>query len=315
LRRTLARFTHGHLDVREHVGRALVALRRILTQRFRHDAFQHRWDTGFETRHGFLLLVAYGVRNRVARIAVERTAASNHFIQNNTERKEIRAVVDGLPLGLLGRHVARRTPRCTGVRHLRGTVECCQSKIEHFRLPAVGHQNVRRLDVAVNDTDIMSHSQCITDLPRKLQRSLYRQRVGCDQFGERTPLDALHDNEILAVGIFDGVDGDNIGVRQAGCGLSLAQQSGPRLGTMLQAGRKELDGDVAVEPGVVGEIHLTHTTLAKLVANSIVEDLFTLHGCKCSKATDLEQSCFCAEAEPTTTSLNNTARANASRSS
>ena len=88
----------------------------------------------------------------------------------------------------------------------------------------------------------------------------------------------FHDDEVMVIRILDSVDGDDIRMGQARCGLCLPQESGPCLRTLLQAGWQELDCDLTVELGVVGEVYLAHAPLPQLGADAIMEYLLALHG-------------------------------------
>jgi hypothetical protein len=84
--------------------------------------------------------------------------------------------------------------------------------------------------------------------------------------------DELHgDPDLLAVGA-DVVDGDDVGVRQLGQRLGLAQQAGP-VSALTAAGREDqLEGDLAVELGVVGGVDDAHGAGAEAVEEDVAAD-------------------------------------------
>ena len=87
-----------HLEV-DHVVEATVG---ILPQATGNDPLKVAGNVGAGRRR---VLVDHGSQRGDARVAAKCGAASDHFVENGAERKHIRARVDRLSLGLLGRHV------------------------------------------------------------------------------------------------------------------------------------------------------------------------------------------------------------------
>jgi hypothetical protein len=69
----------------------------------------------------------------------------------------------------------------------------------------------------------------------------------------------LHDQEKSAVFFTDVVEGAYVLVVQAGNGTGLSLKSFPSFGIIRKVRGKNFDGDDAVETGVFGLVHLTHT--------------------------------------------------------
>jgi hypothetical protein len=93
---------------------------------------------------------------------------------------------------------------------------------------------------------------------------------------EREALDELHgDEDLVAVGA-DVEEGDDVGVRELGHGLGLAQEAGAAEVLLLAAGEarvQELDGDLAVELGVIGGIDHAHAAGAEAAEDDEAAEL------------------------------------------
>ena len=93
------------------------------------------------------------------------------------------------------------------------------------------------------------------------------------------PVDELHGDEDLAAKLTDVVDGDDGGVGELGESLGLAEEAGVALGVAGGVGVEELEGDAAVEGGVVSGEDDAHATRAEGVEDDVAaEDLAALEG-------------------------------------
>jgi hypothetical protein len=77
---------------------------------------------------------------------------------------------------------------------------------------------------------------------------------------KRLALEQLHDQEAAAVVPPDVEERADVRVIQRGDGTGLALEAGLRQRIAGSAGRKDLDRDVPVEPGVPAAVHLPHAT-------------------------------------------------------
>src|ERR1022692_4977543 len=138
----------------------------IFLQRLVDDLFQlwrgvrvypHRW---------YRRSIQDRIKHRACRVAPERQGARTHLVQHRTKRKEIGAGVQFLSPDLLGRHVGDRSQRTAGTRQmflgldgrgaqgnaLRLERDLCQPEIENLRLSSIRDEDVRGLDVPMDDT-------------------------------------------------------------------------------------------------------------------------------------------------------------------
>ena len=164
-------------------------------------------------------------------VPAEWQPARRHLVEHRTEAENIRACIEFLAAGLFRRHVGRCADGHAGageliefhdgrlrlagwplfrVFHMRGDGELRQAEIQNLRLAASGDNNVRRLDVTVNDPLLVSRIERIGNLYGKIQQVLDAQRLGANPVLERLAFQILHGDERLAAGFINLVNGANI---------------------------------------------------------------------------------------------------------
>jgi hypothetical protein len=205
--------------------------------------------------------------------ALKRRGAGEHLVGHDAERVQVAPAVDLLARRLLGAHVRGRataTPaRCW----------CSPSAIARA-IPEVGEhgpsgrgveQNVLRLDVPVD------HARPSRGVERRGQvghdmrhGGRIEPPVADETLAQAFPLDLVHDVVEKAVGVPRGVDGDDVGVPEAGDGARLRQEAAPDrlVGGELRVHR--LDGDAAVERGVGGEEDDAHAAPPQLAFEPVL---------------------------------------------
>ncbi len=138
------------------------------------------------------------IQNRVEdhsrRVASKWQRARAHFIQHSAEREQVGAGIEFLPLNLLGRHVSDRAECCAGAgkvllradgRVAHGNVFRLQRhfrkpEIENLRLTSIRDEDVRWLDVPVDDSFRMCRVERIGDLDAQIEHRLDFQRLAID---------------------------------------------------------------------------------------------------------------------------------------
>ena len=85
-----------------------------------------------------------------------------------------------------------------------------------------------------------------------------RDRTARDAFGERRPVDELHDEGLGAVGLFEAVNQRDVGMVERGKHARLAPEPRQAIRIRLERGSQRLDRDVAPQIRVAGAIDLAH---------------------------------------------------------
>jgi hypothetical protein len=112
---------------------------------------------------------------------------------------------------------------------------------------------------------------------RDIQQLAQRKPVPRQHLRKRTTFDQLHRDEVDAVRLLDGMDGDDVGVAEGGDGSGLTLETRPPLWIGCRFFRQDLEGDPALQLGVLGDIDLAHSTLAQGGHHLIVRESFSNH--------------------------------------
>src|SRR5437899_10414678 len=132
---------------------------------------------------------------------------------------------------------------------------------------APGDEDVRGLDVAVDNACTVGGIQRIGDLDSKRQQSLHIQAAppgrGNDALLQCGALQILHDDEGAAVLLADVMNRADVRVIQGGSGPGLAPETVQALRVASEFVRQKLESDRALEPGVLGLVDYTHPAAAR----------------------------------------------------
>ena len=120
------------------------------------------------------------------------------------------------------------------------------AEVEELRLPLGRHQDVARLQVAVDDAlkvDIVHGARQLLSQHRRVpgRQGLVRQLLG-----EAATRTEFHGEEGQALVFADLVDLHDVGVLQLGNGLALGLEAGQLLGAGVGGSQDHLEGDGAV---------------------------------------------------------------------
>ena len=186
--------------------------------------------------------------------------------------------------GLLGRHEQRRAGDRAflgeagvggaDVGERLGEAEVEQlGHVEHAA--AVGDEDVRRLDVAVDEAVRVGFGQRVADLPHEVQQASRRERaVALDELAEVVAGQELHHVVKRAVGgAAVVVDVDRVPVRELGGGADFAFEAGEHAGVAGLLGADDLDGAGALHHLVLGEIDLAHAAAAEQLFEPVLAEL------------------------------------------
>ena len=138
--------------VGQFLGRR-VAIRRILAERFKNDDLKLLGYPAIQAARWARVAVEHVRQQRVTRTARKYWVERQQFVKRRAQRVDVGAMVEDNPLPgcLFGTHVADRAHDVACVRQARSIVEVGQAEVGNPDVSAEVDQEIRRLDVPVND--------------------------------------------------------------------------------------------------------------------------------------------------------------------
>jgi hypothetical protein len=180
----------------------------------------------------------------------KRGPANGHGVQNTAQAEKVAARIQMPPGNLFRGHVGWSSGQVPSVgnprtvNHIQG-----QSKISDLHLIEAAHEHdVCWFNVSVDDPALVGGSQTGSN-PRAdpYDGILVEWRPLLDALGEGNAWDQLHDNVGHASLLIDSVNGDHVGVVDAGSGTRFPKEPPPVLVVGSQVGMHYLDCDVPVQ--------------------------------------------------------------------
>jgi hypothetical protein len=114
----------------------------------------------------------------------------------------------------------------------------------------------------VNDALLVRHLERLGDLPCRRQRLVQGDWTALESLRQVLPWHQLHHEGTNPAALLETVDVRDVGVIQGGESLRLTREPRKSLRVARHLLRKNLEGDVAVQPGVAREVYLAHPTCA-----------------------------------------------------
>jgi hypothetical protein len=124
--------------------------------------------------------------------------------------------------------------------------------------------DVRGLEIAMNDALLVCRFKGFGDLLRDRQRLIDRQGAARDTLREVLALDQFHHERGDAMALLEPVDTGNMRMVQRREQFRFALEPREPIGIRRQRRWQDLDRDLTFQPGVGGAIHLPHAALADL---------------------------------------------------
>ncbi len=191
-----------HLEIGEQVRRPLIARGRIRLHALgddRIERFGHRRIDRPNRRRRSVHPRHQGGHRR-GRGALP--AAEQQVVQHQPERINVRARVDRLALGLLGRHVLDRSDDGAPDGHRRaGLGRARDAEVHDERFVVTAHHDVGRLQIAVHDAGLVRGRQSRTHLLHDRERPIDRQPAVAPH--DRRQVRSLHERHR---DVFDAVE-------------------------------------------------------------------------------------------------------------
>ncbi len=284
------RFLLDVLQRDPQVGHRLPAALRVLPQAAGHDAVHLGRDPGGDLAGGRRVLAQDRGQRRDLAVALKGAPSGQHLVEDRPEREDVRPGVHRPAFGLLGRHVgdgpdnrARLGVGTLGERPRRllagfGSLgQLSETEVEDLHEALLGHHDVGRLQVSVDDARRVRLRDCVGDLDCAPQRLGKLEPLAADQLIQRTPGHVFHRDERPAVGVADIVDDANVGMVERGGCFGLAAEPRQDLAVPGEILGDELEGDRPLEPDVLGLVDDAHPAAAQLLEDAVVRDRLANH--------------------------------------
>ena len=204
----------------------------------------------------------------------ERSLAGEALVENTTEGEDVRSPVERLSARLLGAHVgsgseddaglrpAGRGRRRVGGVGTRRIDHPGEPEVENFHRAVGTNLDVRRLQIAVDDSDSVRRLETGRDLGGNTESFVERQRPSGQRLIEPFSLDQLEDEVESALRLLDAVQGCEVRVVQRTQEAGLALEPRPPFLVARERIGKGLERHLSPEPRVPRPVHLPHSARA-----------------------------------------------------
>src|SRR5439155_20206072 len=197
---------------------------------------------------------------------VENCAQSIHIA--------VPAHLAALRTGLLRRHEVRRTEHLAGHGNAGVTIEPLgQAKVRDARLIARVHEDVRWLEIAVQDALAVRVVNGFGGEPDVTRGFRGRQRTVAHELGEVLSLDVIHREVMLAVVDAHVVNGDDVRVPEESRSRDLALEPSNDLLTCEPLGQNHLYCDDALEIEMPRAIDHAHPAAGNLFEKFVIAEV------------------------------------------
>ncbi len=146
------------------------------------DAIEFSRNVGIEPDRWRWRLVENRVEERCRGVSAKRKRTGSHFVQDGAKRKEISAGVEFFAQCLLRRHIGDRTQGASGAGQVffrdrrrgagffwhKGT-HLRQAEVEDLGVAAIRDEEIRRLDVAVNNALSVGGIESVGDFDAEVE--------------------------------------------------------------------------------------------------------------------------------------------------
>ena len=159
-----------------------------------------------------------------------------------------------------------------GGRARGGEGDLGETEIENFGVAAFGDENIRGLDVAVNDVFGVRGVERVGDFDGEREEVFDIHGAAVDAVLERLAVEKFHGDEGLAVLFADVVNGADVGMVERGGRLRFALETGEGLGIAGDILRQKFQRDETLEARVFGLVDDTHASAAEFFDDAVMRD-------------------------------------------
>ena len=152
-----------------------------------------------------------------------------------------------------------------------------ESEIEDLGVAAFGDEEIRGLDVAMNDSFGMSSIEGVSDFDADIEQTFEFHRPIADAVLQGNALEKFHGDEGFVVVVADVVNGADVRMVQCGCGLGFALKAREDLRIAGDIFGQELQRHEAVQAAVFRLVDNAHTAAPELFNDAVMRDGFADH--------------------------------------
>jgi hypothetical protein len=167
--------------------------------------------------------------------------------------------------------------RCVGLdarggRAAVGERDFGETEVENFGVAALGDENVRGLNVAMDDAFGVRGIQSVRDIDGEGKEIFGVERMAGDAVLERLAVEKFHGDEGLAVLLANVVNGADVRMIERGGGLGFALETGEGLRVARDVLREKFQRDETAEARVLGFVDDTHAATTEFFDDAVVRD-------------------------------------------
>ena len=144
-------------------------------------------------------------------------------------------------------------------------------------MPAVGDENICRLNVAMHDALGMGRIERVGDLDGNRHQRLELERLVADHVFQSLAFEVLHGDVGAPIVLAYVIDSEDVRVIQTGSSLRLAAETAEQVRVGGDVFGKELEGDEAAKAGVFGLENHPHPAAAEFFDHTVMRDGLAYH--------------------------------------
>ena len=163
-----------------------------------------------------------------------------------------------------------RVRHCRLIRRARRGRDFCQPEVQNFGVTALGDKDIRRLDVAVDNSFGVGGIECVGNLDGHTEQNVRLRRLSCNPMLQRHALEKLHGDKGRAVLVINFVNGTDVGMIEGRSSLSFSFETVQSLRVFGDVIGQELQGDKAAQLEVFSFVDHAHPATAKFLEDAVV---------------------------------------------
>ena len=129
----------------------------------------------------------------------------------------------------------------------------------------------------MDDALFMRRLKRLGNLLGDVQRLFEGNRTFLDSLGQGWPFDQLQDQTMNPVGLFQAIDGGDVGMIERSQDMRFPLEADHALRVVGEDRRQNLEGNFTPQLGVGGAINLSHPALAEHLRDAIMRNAFAYH--------------------------------------